>query len=192
MNSTSSRSGSQVLEFAILGMLKELELHGYELRRRLGQILGPIGRLSFGTLYPALNRLEKVEAVKVVKISESRTGLTTSRGRKVYKITKVGQDLFNQILETQSTSDDDKTFALRLAFAQYLSHEARLRLLQRRRAQLTDRLSESQEALAARQGSLDSYSRSLMEHQTEVVENDISWLDKLISTEQKSPVDTAH
>jgi DNA-binding PadR family transcriptional regulator len=176
--------------FAILGLLKEQDLHGYELRKRLGHILGPIARLSFGTLYPALNRLETAGAVAVLRVTESRTGLTTQRGRKVYGITKDGQKLFDELLDAQGTNDDDRAFALRLAFAQYLPNEARMRLLLRRRDQLADRLAEAHKAETSRRDRLDSYSRSLMEHQTEVIENDISWLDKLISAEHKNSADT--
>lgn len=180
------RTGSvPVLELAILGLLKEQDLHGYELRRRLGQLLGPIGRLSFGTLYPALNRLEAMKAVTVLKVTESRTGLTTTRGRKVYGITPDGNLLFEELLgASRNTDDDDRSFALRLAFAKYLSTEARMRMLLRRREQLSDRLIEALSAIDARQQRLDDYSRSLMEHQTEVIQNDIVWIDGLISREQ--------
>lgn len=175
---------NQALELAILGLLKEQDLHGYELRRRMGELLGPIGRLSFGTLYPALNRLETTGAVTVIKVTESRTGLTTARGRKVYGITKDGQSLFEQLLDTNTAAgEDDKSFALRLAFARYLSSEARLRLLHRRREQLAERLAEAQDAVKARKGRLDDYGSSLMEHRIDMTQNDLNWLDRLIATE---------
>ena len=47
-----------VIELAILGVLKESELHGYELKKRLREVLGPLSSVSFGSLYPALARLE--------------------------------------------------------------------------------------------------------------------------------------
>jgi len=47
------------LEFAILGSLKERSLHGYELRKELKGRLGLFPNLSFGTLYPALKRMER-------------------------------------------------------------------------------------------------------------------------------------
>ena len=47
----------EMLEFAVLGLLHESPLHGYELRRRLNTRLGAFRALSFGTLYPALGRL---------------------------------------------------------------------------------------------------------------------------------------
>ncbi len=169
-----------------MGLLKEQDLHGYEIRRRLGEIVGPIARLSFGTLYPALNQLEELGAVSVLQVKKSRTGLTTERGRKVYGITKVGQSLFDDLLANQTGADDERSFAIRLAFAQHLPAEARVRLLQRRREQLAQRLDEGREALNARQGRLNNYSRSLMEHSAEVTANDISWLDRMIANEQQA------
>ena len=53
-----------MLELAILGLLKEQELHGYELKKRLGAALGPFSSVSFGSLYPALARLDKAGAVE--------------------------------------------------------------------------------------------------------------------------------
>ena len=107
-----------MLDLAILGLLRESDLHGYEIRRRLGEILGPIARLSFGTLYPALNRLETEGAVRVVNVTKSRTRLTTERGRKVYTLTDIGKEIFEELLEAGSTAaTDDKAFAIRMAFA---------------------------------------------------------------------------
>jgi DNA-binding PadR family transcriptional regulator len=39
-----------VLELAILGLLKEQELHGYELKKRLAETLGAGSGVSFGSL----------------------------------------------------------------------------------------------------------------------------------------------
>ncbi len=59
--------GCVVLELAILGLLKEQELHGYELKKRLSDTLGFASGVSFGSLYPALARLEAAGAVKAVE-----------------------------------------------------------------------------------------------------------------------------
>jgi len=56
----------QVLELAILGLLKEQNLHGYELKKRLTEALGAFSSVSFGSLYPALARLEAAGAVRAV------------------------------------------------------------------------------------------------------------------------------
>src|SRR5436305_3577185 len=60
-----------VIELAILGVLKESELHGYELKKRLREILGPLSSVSFGSLYPALARLEAAGFVKAVEAAEA-------------------------------------------------------------------------------------------------------------------------
>ncbi|MGA8371018.1 MAG: helix-turn-helix transcriptional regulator, partial [Acidimicrobiales bacterium] len=52
-----------MLDLAILGLLQEHELHGYEIRKRLRDELGLFSNISFGSLYPALAKLEAAGAV---------------------------------------------------------------------------------------------------------------------------------
>jgi DNA-binding PadR family transcriptional regulator len=195
-----------VLELAILGLLKEQELHGYELKKRLGEALGPLSSVSFGSLYPALNRLEAAGAVKAVEANEAgapipmtgsiggelaafrarRAATRGSRGKKVYGITERGQALFEELLAAEATSaEDDRAFNLKLAFARYLPVDARIGLLERRRALLVERLARLRSAVRSGRERLDDYSRSLMEHSTEATERDISWLDALIKKERQ-------
>ncbi|CAM5343190.1 hypothetical protein SALBM217S_09534 [Streptomyces griseoloalbus] len=46
----------QILEFAVLGLLREAPMHGYELRKRLNTSLGVFRAFSYGTLYPSSRR----------------------------------------------------------------------------------------------------------------------------------------
>src|SRR6478735_9107964 len=46
-----------LLELAVLGLLHDAPMHGYELRKRLNTILGAFRALSYGTLYPCLRDL---------------------------------------------------------------------------------------------------------------------------------------
>ena len=203
-----------MLELAILGLLKEQDLHGYEIKKRLLEATGAFATLSFGSLYPALARLEAAGAVKAVEAnagarpmpsaatgslgaelsalrnrrSASRPPSATGspRGRKVYGITETGEKLFAELLAASSNahSDDDRAFNLRLAFARYLPVDLRLGLLERRRAQLIERLARARTSLRAGRERLDAYTTSLMEHGTETTERDISWLDRLIAIER--------
>lgn len=198
-------AGPVMLELAILGLLKEQELHGYELKKRLVETLGFASGVSFGSLYPALSRLESAGAVKAV---ESRTpsavphtgslggelaafrarkpaGARGSRNKKVYGITERGEHLFEELLaaETQS-SDDDRIFNLRLAFARYLPPDARLGMLERRRAHLVERLIQLRVRMKAAR---DGYARSLVEHDQEAAEHDLSWIERLIAAERAAP-----
>ncbi len=199
-----------MLELAILGLLKEQELHGYELRKRLSDTLGPLSSVSFGSLYPALSRLEAAAAVKAVEANEMaaipipmtgslggevaafrarRAAVRTGKGgraKKVYGITERGEHLFAELLAADTHSpDDDRGFNLRLAFARYLPPDARLGLLERRRAQLVERLAKARGSIRAGRERLDAYTRSLLEHGTEATERDISWLDQLIAAERQ-------
>jgi DNA-binding PadR family transcriptional regulator len=198
-----------MLELAILGLLKEQELHGYELKKRLVNTLGFSHGVSFGSLYPALTRLESAGAVKVVASGQasgvaipmtgsiggelavfrarSATGRPGrgGRGKKVYGITERGAELFEELLaaETQS-NDDDRVFNLRLAFARYLPPAARLGMLERRRVQLMERLVQLRARVKTSRERADGYTRSLMEHDREAAEHDLSWIDRLIATER--------
>lgn len=158
-----------MIELAVLGLLKDQDLHGYELKKQLAQALGPLSSVSFGSLYPALARLQAAGAVETVDDSPTRppipmtgsltgeaaayrarstTGTRSSRGRKVYRITPHGERVFEELLAAGSASaDDDRAFNLRLAFCRHLPPEVRLGLFERRRAHLVERLARARAAL---------------------------------------------
>ena len=48
-----------MLELAVLGLLSESPLHGYELRKRLATLLGTFRAFSYGSLYPTLRKLSE-------------------------------------------------------------------------------------------------------------------------------------
>jgi DNA-binding PadR family transcriptional regulator len=194
-----------VIELAILGLLRESELHGYELKKRLREIMGPLSSVSFGSLYPALQRLESGGQVKAVEAADvaptfpstgsfageaaafraaTRRVMRGTRTRKVYGITEQGEARLAELIA--DPSDDDRTFPLKLAFCRWCEPEVRLGLLQRRRAQLVERLSEGRRNMRTREERLDRYVRSLMEHDSESTERDIAWLDRLIEEEKTS------
>ena len=52
---SASRTGT--LELAVLGLLHETPLHGYELRKRLNSLLGTFRAWGYGSLYPCLKDL---------------------------------------------------------------------------------------------------------------------------------------
>jgi DNA-binding PadR family transcriptional regulator len=200
-----------MLELAILGLLKESDLHGYELKKRLAETLGVFSSVSFGSLYPALARLEAAGAVKAVEANSGpggpagppvpmtgslgaelaafrsrRPAARSGRARKVYGITPRGHELFEELLAADSGStEDDRLFNLKLAFARYLPPDARLGLLERRRATLVERLARASASVRSGRERIDAYTRSLVEHGTETTERDISWLDRLIAAERQ-------
>ena len=67
-----------VIELAVLGVLTDADLHGYELKKRLREVLGPLSSVSFGSLYPALARLERAGAVKAVAALDLMPSVTSA------------------------------------------------------------------------------------------------------------------
>jgi DNA-binding PadR family transcriptional regulator len=189
------------LELAILGLLKEQPLHGYELKKRLGEMLGSLWGISYGSLYPALRRLEHegaIESVEPEVVSSPapstgsldgdlaaarvrRPAKTTRRTKKAYRITPRGEVRLSELLlDDDAAGDDERTFAVKLAFCGHLDPAARLEILEHRRAALTDRL---QRARRSTPGRGDRYSRSLFEHRTQSTERDLEWVEALIAAE---------
>jgi DNA-binding PadR family transcriptional regulator len=191
-----------MLELAILGALAEQPLHGYELKKRLSETLGPLWGISFGSLYPALRRLERSGAIEATETQETRAAhLSTGsldgdlaaarlrrrvvpgrRTRKAYQLTDAGRALFAQLL-TDDHTDDERTFALKLSFCRHLAAPDRVALLERRRTQLTDRLSKARRAPSR---TIDRYTRSLLEHRARSTQHDLEWIDELLAAERAS------
>jgi DNA-binding PadR family transcriptional regulator len=197
-----------VLELAILGVLQEQPLHGYELKKRLSEMLGFFSGVSFGSLYPALRRLEKAGSIEVVtgrdggrggrampatgslkgEAAAARLrllpGPSSRRPRKAYRITDHGRTQFLDLLGADDGADDERLFTLKLAYCRYLDPEARLDLLGRRRSELVDRLQRARRTRAPEGAPVaDRYTNSLIEHRTRSIERELEWIDGLIDQE---------
>ena len=176
-----------MIELAILGLLKERPMHGYQLNRELSEQLGGLWRVSYGSLYPSLRRLERDGAIR----TEPGAG-TGARRKTVYAITPEGEALFLDLLQEppQENQTEDARFRVRLAFFRYLPPETRVRLLERRRQGLQERLAEVKTHLRD-PGTTDSYQRALMEHARAATEAAIAWLNDLIHIERQRSAITA-
>lgn len=168
-----------MLDLVILGLLREQPHHGYELKQQLAEL--GFWKVSFGSLYPAIKRLEKRGYIEALR--------STGR-RKAYRITDSGRIAFDEMLAADPGQvEEDRHFQIRLAFFRYVEPTLRIQTLQRRRRQLVDRLGASEGALRnaiARRGSLDRYTQALMERSLRTTEADIEWLDELIAAERSS------
>jgi DNA-binding PadR family transcriptional regulator len=173
-----------VLDLAILGLLKERSMHGYELKKRLSDTLGPLFPVSYGALYPTLKRLKTAGAVEeVFPKTEVR------RRKNVYRVTDEGERRFASLVESfggREGAVDDNGFRVRLAFFRYMKPETRLGVLERRRAALTERLAELTHRLSSYRERVDAYTLSLMRHGMDSTERDILWVDDLIKAERRA------
>jgi DNA-binding PadR family transcriptional regulator len=180
-----------LLELPVLGLLKDRAMHGYELRKQLTTMLGPLWQVSWGSLYPTLRRLAKAGAVQAAHEKRPRRGtkgtLGAGRRRTVYRITPKGEELFLRMLEETAETIDADNFTLKLAFFRYLRPETRLALLERRRAYLQEKLAQFRVNLRVYRERIDGYVLSLQNHDMEATQSDIEWIDELITEEtQKS------
>jgi DNA-binding PadR family transcriptional regulator len=193
-----------LIDIAVLGLLGDQDLHGYELKKRLVETLGMSSGVSFGSLYPALARLERLGAVRSLettsrsKASIPQTGSLggelaayrarmpdhQGRSRKVYRITPEGARLFVELLGSEPTGEDSKLFGLRLAFARHLSPGGRLEMLERRRLRISDQLTLAGARLEAAAGGADRYLQSLLEHDRDTLVRELAWIEGLVSRER--------
>lgn len=164
-----------MLDLAVLGLLRDGPRHGYDLKQSLAD-LGFV-RVSFGSLYPALRRLEKRGHIEAVR--------ATGR-RKAYRITESGRAALDGMLRDEpATSEEDRRFSLRLAFFRYLEPGLRIKSLERRRRQLVERMGDAQQSLRkAATNAADRYTLALMRRTVLSTQADIAWLDELIATER--------
>ncbi|MEN8113883.1 MAG: PadR family transcriptional regulator [Actinomycetota bacterium] len=166
-----------MLDFAILGLLHDEPRHGYELKRALGEL--GFWQVSFGSLYPALRRLEKQGFIEATK-GEGR--------RKAYRMTETGNTRLGELL-ADSDDGSDREFQLRLAFLGYLEPQHRLGVLEDRRTALQDRLHGARRSFKGARSSTrkpDRYRMALMERRVRSTEADIAWLDELIAGERSA------
>ena len=88
------RSKSTVLETAVLGLLNDSPLHGYELRKRLNLVLGSFRALSYGSLYPCLKSLVERNWIQGTESVVTPHTVTSKRARIVYQLTADGKGSF--------------------------------------------------------------------------------------------------
>ncbi len=189
----SRRSG--VLEFAVLGLLRESPMHGYELRKRLNTSLGVFRAFSYGTLYPCLKTLVTQGWLAEEPAVEDPLGTAPLAGRRakiVYRLTAEGKEHFEELLaQTGPDAWEDEQFGVRFAFFGHTERDVRMRVLEGRRSRLEERLERMRASLARTRERLDDYTLELQRHGMESVEREVRWLNELIETERTGRGSTA-
>jgi DNA-binding PadR family transcriptional regulator len=175
------------LELAILGLLHDAPMHGYELRKRVNALLGWGRAFSYGTLYPTLKELVRLgylaEDAKPDGDVPPRAG---RRGKIVYKLTPEGKERFADLMsEAGPSAWDDDQFGVHFAFFGRADADTRMRILEGRRSRLQERLEQFRSALSRTRERLDAYTLELQRHGLESVEREVKWLDDLIIAERQ-------
>jgi DNA-binding PadR family transcriptional regulator len=197
-----NRSG--VLELAVLGLLHETPMHGYELRKRLNALLGTFRAFGYGSLYPCLKELLAQGLIAEESPAETRpagpsrpggqarhSGQARQRsGRRskiVYRLTADGKERLQDLLaESGPAAWDDDGFGVHFAFFGQTRADIRLRILEGRRTRLEERLDGVRAAMSRTRERLDRYTLELHRHGLESVEREVRWLNELIASERES------
>ena len=178
------RSRAESLEFALLGLLSQGPLHGYELRKRMSAIYGPFRALSFSVLYP---QLRKMLVAELIKESFTDAGGLSRRSRIVYELTQKGKDKFAQLMQSASPDTfEDEGFEVRFAFFGPTPKTNRVRILEGRHRKLVEKAELVRNDLAKIPEGIDTYLVEWRRHSLESAEREIAWLEKMIKTEKKN------
>ena len=179
---------SAALEIAILCVLSQSPLHGYELRKRLISVLGLFSTISYGALYPTLKGL--VQRGYLVEQDDFPAAKYPKRTRIVYALTPEGHEYFESLVSDGGPGAwDDESFAIRMSLFGQTTADTRLHILQGRRSRVEDRLNQMKTNMAKGRERLDVYTLELQEHGLDALEREVRWLNELISREEAGGMD---
>jgi DNA-binding PadR family transcriptional regulator len=175
-----------MLEIAVLGLLNESPVHGYEIRKRLAVLLGTFRAFSYGSLYPSLRRLAEAGWISEESSTELPPGATRSRrGKRVYRLTAEGKEhLADLLADVGPDAFDEEGFGARLAFFAQTRSDIRLQILEGRRRRVEEQRDGMKSALARKGERFDRYTRELHRHGLESVDREVRWLNELIEHER--------
>ncbi|MFG2167694.1 PadR family transcriptional regulator [Micromonospora chersina] len=170
-----------MLELAILGFLGEEPLHGYELKSRITRLAGYARPVSDGSLYPAINRLERAGLV-----SRQREPGAAAAPRHTLSLTAEGREELRRRLRDPvelDVTDQNRFFTLLAFLGQLADPAAQAAVLERRLAFLDQPASffatGDRPQRAAEQA--DPFRRGMLVMAKEISRAERSWLRATIS-----------
>jgi DNA-binding PadR family transcriptional regulator len=162
-----------VQQEVVLAMLAKEPSHGYELRSRLREALGPLGdALNAGQIYVTLTRLERAGLVT----SGRAEGQPERPDRRVYGLTVQGQQRVTEWLTQVSWPKPDLAeFHLKLVAAAAAGLADPLQMVDTQRRELLRRLRDAQRAAIAEPPGSDA--ALLLEGVVLRLQADLRWLE---------------
>jgi DNA-binding PadR family transcriptional regulator len=132
------------VKYALLGLLSDAPMHGYDLKRAFDDKLGDFWSLNFGQIYTTLERLKTEGLVEYDEVAQQ-----DKPDKKVYRITDAGRDEFHdwrlRPIKTEPRALRDELF-IKILFMDYREVDSVLALIQTQQSvymtqmmQLTDR-----------------------------------------------------
>lgn len=127
----------RTLKYAILGLLMQSPMTGYDIYKAFGSGLGSFWSAKHSQIYPELKRLTEESLVRFTTVIQGE-----KMEKKVYEITKQGKEDFLQWLSLdpplEPTAKD--VFRLRSYYSQWLPEETYLELIHQQMIKHTNKL----------------------------------------------------
>jgi len=165
------------IKYALLGILAEKDLHGYELKTSFDAKVGEFWSLNYGQIYSTLDRLEKEDLV-----AHDRQAQDKRPDRKIFSITAQGrmelaQWLATPVVKVRALRDE---FFVKLVFMDKNNPEPVLELIEKQKVlhlRHMNRLTQRKIALKTNAGNDDTLTTELLlDAGLFHAEADIKWL----------------
>jgi len=162
-----------IQQLIILGILREEKTHGYRINEYVNHALSLYTDIKKSKVYYTLEKLEKDG---YIEHETKREGKRPER--RVYQITKKGEDLFLQLLRNNLSEFTRAYFIddIGITYMDNLSNEEAIKLLGRKRGMVQSALKQFQEV--PEHGGNWKY---LINHNVSHLEADFNWINRVIS-----------
>ncbi len=170
-------------QLLLLGLLRNQEMHGYQINEFIDQQMAFCVDLKRSTAYYLLDKL-----CREGYVSEEVERAGNRPERHVYRITPAGETYFQHLLRHNLTAYAPPIYAedIGIIFQHHLPPAEVTRLLRvRHEAIITHRA-----RLELLQTALPADHRAVIEHHIVHVDAELAWLDRLIAADQ--PTDAKH
>ncbi|GHO47878.1 PadR family transcriptional regulator [Ktedonospora formicarum] len=133
-------------ELIILALLMHWPLHGYFITKISNEIIGPWEKVSRGTVYPLLRKMEQGGLIRQTQLNDERYN-TSDRQSKGYEITQAGRQRFLELMldTTSGLHNYRRLFHIKAMHLNFLPLDEQLYLI----------------------GHYQSYCQTAMHHQTQ-------------------------
>lgn len=174
-----------MLILVILGQLFEGEAHGYAIKQTIDRILGVHKKISWGSLYPILKKLEKQSLIKKISTSKQSGGPK----QKTYTITETGKKYFYELLEKSDyTSGDSRTvFRYKLLFFSKINTKARKKIIKNYEQYCQEGIKSVEQHLGElkkQKSKKLTYIFEVLNHSLKIYQLEKEWTEKLLKKEQ--------
>jgi DNA-binding PadR family transcriptional regulator len=165
-------------DIVILMMLSNQPMHGYEIKKRVEQVLGGSISLNNKVLYPTLKRFEELNAVEREVVHQEG-----KPDRHIYRITDHGLELMQMFLEDASPDllRHEAEFLVRVSMFHRIEPEAQRAILRTRAEIVTTKIAHIQEMRQlASENNADDYALAVIDFHEQQDLHELDWIQSLI------------